>query len=167
MTQPPATRKAQAMNALAIAAAASLVILPGCFPNRGDYTDWEYRDKPVERAYHDYWDDGARRAESALQKAKFGVTAPRNAASVAFEIASLYSSASHAALLFATNESPFPADAAKLRATADARMRAATAAFKAHREKLRNWCDNYYEVEAAVVHADTLAERAMSLRTSR
>ncbi len=153
------------MNALPIAAAVllSLLIMPGCFPTREDYINDKYRDKPVERAYYDYW-EGARRAESALDDARFGVNAPRGASSLTFEIEGLYGRAGSAALAFSTNESPFAADAAKLRATADTRLREATAAFKANKQKLREWCDNYYEVEAAVLHADSLAARAISLQ---
>jgi hypothetical protein len=150
------------MKTLAMTAAVTIAVLLGCSTSRSDYMEWQYRGMPTKAAYNDY-KDAQERAESALDHATF---APNLNGSkgylLARQIERAYSSAGSAALAFCTNRSPFPKDTAKLRATADEQMKAATAVFKANSANLKLWCDNYYEIEAAVLRADALAARAMA-----
>lgn len=147
-----------AMKTLAIIAAVMIAVHSGCSTSRSDYMEWKYRGMPTKAAYNDYWEETAR-TEYALKGARF---ANLNGKKGFYEVKDAYAHAGHAAMNFCTNRSPFPKDTAKLRATADEQMKAATAVFKANSANLKLWCDNYYEIEAAVLQADALAARAMA-----
>jgi hypothetical protein len=150
-----------AMKTLAMIAAVTIAVLSGCSMSSSEYNERIYRGMPTKAAYNDY-KDAQERAESALNHAKFGVKASNQAPNITNKIRYAYGAAGSAVLYYCTNRSPFPKDTAKLRATADEQMKAATALFKANSANLKLWCDNYYEIEAAVLQADALAARAMA-----
>jgi hypothetical protein len=147
------------MKTLAMIAAVMIAVLSGCSTSRSEYYERIYRGMPTKAAYNNYHEE-IRMTEYALNRATF---APNlNGKKGFYEVKDAYARAGHAALNFCTNRSPFPKDTAKLRATADEQMKAATAVFKANSANLKLWCDNYYEIEAAVLQADALAARAMA-----
>jgi hypothetical protein len=150
------------MKTLAIIATVTIAVLSGCSMSSSEYNERIYRGMPTKAAYNDYWEE-IRMTEYALNRATFAPNLNgRKGYLLAREIERAYSSAGSAALKFCTNRSQFPKDTAKLRATADEQMKAATAVFKANSANLKLWCDNYYEIEAAVLQADALAARAMA-----
>lgn len=150
------------MKTLVIIAAVTIAVLSGCSTSRSEYNEWHYRGMPTKAAYNDYWEE-INRTEYALKRARFAPNiSGKRGSLLAYQVKDAYSSAGSAAMSFCTNRSPFPKDTAKLRATADEQMKAATALFKANSANLKLWCDNYYEIEAAVLQADALAARAIA-----
>jgi hypothetical protein len=147
-----------AMKTLAIIAAVTIAVFSGC---KTSYREYHFGKMPTKNAYYQYW-EGEHDAVWALEHAKLGANAGYKEMQVIRKLRLAYRGAGNAAAAFAENKSQFPKDTAKLRATADEEMKAATALFKANSENMKLWCDNYYEIEAAVLQADALAARAMA-----
>ena len=135
------------MKVLAIVVAAAF--LSGCRYTAADH--YGFRENPTQGAYYEYFQE-SKRALTALDGASFGLKSPRHAKLVTYEIRTQYSDAGFASMQFATSKSLYPEDAAKLRATADQQIKAATAKFAA---------------KAELGYVDSVGRRAMTSTSPR
>lgn len=122
------------------------------------------RDEPLRGAYQKY-SQSARAAERTLRDARIPYEwYATNESLLMSKIAWAYAFAATDALGFAQDVYDDPADAARVRATTDARISNAAAIFAANRDTIKKVCDNYSQVFQALERANELGTQAMALK---